>query len=506
MALYLIGIGGTGAKCIEAVIQMAAVGLFTEDSIKILFIDADEANGNLERARSSLSIYQKTFGLFGVEKQDLSWMKTPIKSFGLWSPFANKNTNKNLGAFFNYNNLKQNYQALGNLFDVLYTQEERSVDLDVGFRGRPAIGSAIMSQVDLDTLDEEPWLSLLAEIQNSAGSGTQTKILLCGSIFGGTGASGLPTIGRLLANKLTKLSGRERVKLGCLFALPYFGFTPRQGENPDAVYARADLFLLNTEAALRFYVTQAKQTFDTVYLLGNQNLTSVEFSIGKNTQRNDPHFIELYAALAARHFLLQQQAERGAVVLIGRQDLGTISWDDLPEGATVKTELVNATRFAYAWLADTVPELEQAKRKGVDWAQQNLVWFSKFYRPNQGVLNRLFGSKGVDLPDLTLESEQEAIRTFSSWCQDYLRWLHGIHKCESDSIKLFTHRDFSPDAPLKKEVFSTLIIDDSRDDTRKRSDNLLDLHLQLMSNTANLTPPIHGTVGLAKSLYKICRL
>ena len=288
MTFYVIGIGGTGAKCVEAIVQLAAVGLFTEQPLRILFVDADETNGNLERARISLNTYQKCYKLLLGEKQQCPWMKTPIESLDLWSPFGNQSTNKNLGSFFNYNSLKQNYQALGNLFEVLYTKEERDATLDVGFRGRPAIGSAIMSQVDGDSLEQGHWGTMLKQIQADVGGGKSAKIFLCGSIFGGTGASGLPTIGRILANKLRTLNVHERVKIGCLFVLPYFGFAPSPNEDPDGVYAQSELFLLNTEAALRYYVTQAQQTFDLVYLLGNQNFSRVKFSIAKTLSAMNP--------------------------------------------------------------------------------------------------------------------------------------------------------------------------------------------------------------------------
>ena len=156
MAFYLIGIGGTGAKCVEAIVQVAAVGLFIEEPIRVLFVDSDVTNGNLNRAINSLRIYQSCYGLLGDsllwdEKQQYPWMKTRIKSFSpyVWSPFGNTVVNRNLSSFFNYNNFKENNPALGNFFDVLYTKDEREVPLDVGFRGRPAIGSAIMSQVNL---------------------------------------------------------------------------------------------------------------------------------------------------------------------------------------------------------------------------------------------------------------------------------------------------------------------------------------------------------------------
>jgi Tubulin like len=506
MSLYIIGIGGTGAKCIESVIHLAAVGLFTDEPIKLLFIDADESNGNLERANSTLNIYQRCYQLLAGDKQQSPWMKTPIEAFEVWSPFSEKSINKNLGSFFGYNNLKQNYQTLGNLFDVLYTQEEREVELDVGFRGRPAIGSAIMSQVDLDTLDQEPWRTIITQIQSDIGAGKPVKIFLCGSIFGGTGASGLPTIGKLIANKLKKISVRDRVKIACLFILPYFNFSAPTGEDPNEVYAQSDLFLLNTEAALRYYENQAQEIFDTVYLLGNSNSTQVKFSIGKKTQRNYSHFLELYAATAARQFLFNSPTT-GTVVLIGREGEKQLNWNDIPEQNAIKSALVNATRFAYAWLSNTSVELASAKNKGVDWAQKYINWFSRFYRPKPGMLSNIFDKKGDELPDFADPKEQEAVRIVNYWCQDYLRWLHELHQCQGDAINLFTANSFSnPEAQLKQEEFSQLVKNDSRDEGKKNQDTVQRLHVSLISEPRVLNPPNQGTAGLAKALYILSRL
>jgi hypothetical protein len=501
MTLYIIGIGGTGSKCLEAITQVAATGLFTEEKIKLLFIDADETNGNLERSRSSLSIYQRTFDLMSGDKQHYAWLKTPLESYDVWSPFAHTSTNKNLSTFFNYNNLKQKNLGLGNLFDVLYTKEEQQANLDIGFRGRPAIGSGVMSRVDLDSLNEEPWSSIIGQIQADVGAGKSVKIFLCGSIFGGTGASGLPTIGRLLDNKLEKENVREKVKIACLFLLPYFGFTPKGGENKDEVYARSEQFLLNTEGALRYYVNQAKQ-FDTVYLLGNQNLSQFNFSIGKNTQRNETHFIEFYAALAARHFSSYSPKNLEKVVLISRENNNVITWGDLPQQEEVRAELVNATRFVYVWLGNIAPELEDAKKMGVKKFQNAAPWFGKFFSSGGG--RGLFGNR--DLPDFNQASQQEAIRVITEWCQDYLRWILDIHRCDGDDIKLFNDSVLEKlDGTVRGEELSELVVGDNRDKGSKAVDTVQRLKERLL-DVNNITPPNQGTTGLAKALYLLCRL
>ncbi|MDZ8236291.1 MAG: tubulin-like doman-containing protein [Nostoc sp. ChiQUE01a] len=492
MGIYVIGIGGTGAKCVESVAQLAGIGLFTEQPIKVLFIDADETNGNLERARNCLTYYQEAYQLISVgDKKEFPWMKTQIESFNLWSPFAQQSMNKELKTFFNYNTIKQNQPTLGSLFDVLYTKEEREVSLDIGFRGRPAIGSAVMSQVDLDKLDKEPWGSLIKQIQGDISSGKKPKVFLCGSIFGGTGASGLPTIARLIDNKLKRINVRDRLEIGCLFVLPYFGFSPPAGEDPDGIYARSEQFLLNTEAALRYYVTQGQEIFDAVYLLGNENFSQVQFSIGKNSQRNQPHFIELYAGLAARHFLLTPPKEKGAVVLISREHKDKLTWQDISDTDEVKQKLVNATRFAYVWLAEIASELTNARKQGADRFGRLAPWLTRFYRTNNSQTN---------LPDFSEAKEQDAIQTINRWCQEYLRWLAAIHQCEFEQVELFNADIFSHlDNQLKSEEQNNLVIGDNRDRTRKAQDTPKRLKERLNPN--QITPPNQGTVGLAKAVY-----
>jgi hypothetical protein len=501
MSLYVIGIGGSGAKCIEAIAQLASTGLFDEQPIKVAFVDADETNGNLERSRNLLSVYKKNYDLLaGGNKQNCPWMKTKIESFDLWSPLSQLSLNKQLGVFFNYNTLKEQQPNLANLFDVLYTQQERETDLDYGFRGRPAIGSAVMSQIDLEKLDQEPWASIITQIQVDVGAGKTPKVFLCGSMFGGTGAAGLPTIGRLISNKLQKLNVRDRVSIASLFLLPYFGFSSPPGEDAEKdVFARSEQFLLNTEAALRYYTTQARGIFDTVYLLGNHTLSQVDFSIGKNSQRNGAHFIELYAGLAARRFLLSPPSRKGEVVLISRDEEGKVAWDDLPELSGVRDALVNATRFAYTWLTEFVPELMSARNEGFDRYIRSAPWLIKFY---QGSQSRWPGRRDT-LPIFDSPDQQEAISTISNWCRDYLRWLGELHQCDAEAIQLFRSNLFKDPANPKADGLSDLIDGDTRDQRRRVRDTPKRLKERLKPNQDSLES---GTVGLAKELYVSCKL
>jgi hypothetical protein len=497
MSNYIIAIGGTGAKCVEAIAHLAATGLFGQERIQILFIDPDESNGNLRRTQDAIESYQNCRNLLGEGNLSLAWLRAPLETLEVWSPFHGT-THKSLGAFFNYEGYKFSNSTLGHLFDVLYTKGEREAELDVGFRGRPAIGAAVMSQVNLDQTNQEPWRTLIQEIELDVGQGKSPKLFLCGSIFGGTGASGFPTIGRLLSNKLQRAGLlRTKVKLGGLLMLPYFQFSIPFGQDPGDIYARPEQFLLNTEAALHYY--HGQDIFDRVYLLGDQEPTAIKnFSIGKNTQNNEPHFVEFFAALAARNFFIEENNNERVVLLSRKQDQ-LISWEDIPARGEVKPALVQTTRFAYLWLNNIVPELTQGNQnprgllKGAPWSGS----FFKLGRTG------LLGGRG--LPELSDQTEQEAIIQIRDWAIAYLQWVGLIHRSGGNARSL--------------QLFRADVILDGNGNLRTTGDDLSrlvigfegqELSQQLGSQflkeqLISVDPERTGVVGLAESLYPLCQ-
>lgn len=500
-SLYVIGIGGTGSKCLEAIIHLAGTGVFPLRTLKILFVDADESNGNLERSRQTLGTYAECQRLIYATTQQTSWLQTEVKSYGLWSPFGTQADEKRLNSFFGYTSMRQQNPELADLFDVLYTPEEQKTDLAVGFRGRPAIGAAVMSQINLDRLSERPWSTLIGEIQQDATAGHQVRILLCGSIFGGTGASGLPTIGKLLSEKITREGQRNRVHIGAMFMLPYFQFAPQAGDvQQDEVFARSENFLINTEAALRYYTKQAEGTFDRIYLLGNENRSTFSFSLGRNTQKNDPHFLELYAGLAAKDFLATTDTEGDdKVVLVSRRSAGALGWSDLPGQADVRQKLAQATRFSYVWLDNLVPEFKAIRQAGTN-QYVKVPWFPKFYKTAGG----LFGSRDY-LPNFSDAQEQNALQVITDWCTEFMQWLYQIHKCDGDRIDLFMPGALS-NRTSKGTYLNSLIDGDTRAREVKERDTIQTLLMRLEETGQNLSKDHRGTIGLAKTLFDLCKV
>jgi len=72
-----------------------------------------------------------------------------------------------------------------------------------GFRGRPAVGVAMMTNFIRDNRINRSWRDFINTIREG------DEIFLCASIFGGTGASGFPTLGRLLAREIEDSALRD---------------------------------------------------------------------------------------------------------------------------------------------------------------------------------------------------------------------------------------------------------------------------------------------------------
>ena len=307
MGYYAIGIGGTGAKCIESLIHLAAAGMMPKkkQELHVLFVDPDKANGNLERAVGTLECYKTFSNNPQLAQPDL--LQTEIDSFAdpIFSPFDDVDDNKPiLEKYLDHAGLKLANDGAADLFEVLYSKKERTTQLDKGFRGHPSIGAAVMAQTVLG--GDGPWKNFLAKVAIDP----MPKIFLAGSIFGGTGASGFPNIAKLIKIALDGKPNNEQI--GGALILPYFTFIVPDGKD-DELKAKAEHFLMNTQAALPFYQQHLNKglknpVYNAIYLMGDESQVKVDkFALGGKPQQNAQHFVELYAALAAIHFFNEVQ-------------------------------------------------------------------------------------------------------------------------------------------------------------------------------------------------------
>ena len=376
MSYYLIGIGGTGARCMESFIHLNSAGLLNDGQkkVELVYVDADVSCGNLTRTQQTAALYQKArcigFGETGLFQNEFD-------EIGFWTPVADGyNT---MDDIFHHTSLinKEGTHALGLLYDSLYTEQERETDLAKGFRGHPSIGAAVMTE--RMNADEDPWKTLLPKIN----ADSEAKIFLFASVFGGTGAAGFPTIAHLLYDNLKKDSNDKCVaRIAGALVLPYFQFPPADEANTQEMQAKVDEFMLNTKSALEYYDHSEKvqSTFTSIYLVGDNDLTEVKnFSLGSGTQKNEAHFIEMYAALAAVDFFNRTEYENSLTVpMVARSDENndSIEWEDLPDDnirGSLSEKLGTLVRVLYAYQHGVFPSLQECSTD--EKAKRKVAWY-----------------------------------------------------------------------------------------------------------------------------------
>ena len=285
MGYYAIGIGGTGSKCLESLIHLAAAGMMPDkkEELYVLFVDPDKANGSLERAVTTSECY-KTFSN-NPQLAQPHLLQTKIDSVAnpIFSPFDDGDDDKpRLEKFFDYAGLKLADDGAADLFEVLYSEKERTTRLHEGFRGHPSIGAAVMAQTVFG--GDGPWKAFQAKVAKDPDA----KIFLAGSIFGGTGASGFPTIAKLIKSALDIKP--IAAQIGGALILPYFTFI--DADLDKQLKAKAEHFLMNTQAALEYYQRSNKDlVYNAIYLIGDDSQVQLKnFSLGGKGAAECPAF------------------------------------------------------------------------------------------------------------------------------------------------------------------------------------------------------------------------
>ena len=378
----IISIGGSGAKVLEAIIHLCAMGSMSfgdsasKKELKILLIDPDKTNGNIERVKSTINNYCEMRKIVGGDFELLS-TKIEVLKFNnekeeeefVWSPV--EGIDYSLNKIFPRINMLPEEKML---FDNLFSPEEQNQKLSQGFRGHPSIGSIAFTN-SLQYLNNEDkkslkiWQTLLDSVKNELDNGNDFKIFITASIFGGTGASGFPTVARLLKQKFNSNS----LKIGGLLLLPYFNFNQpskddiTKFDDSNMLYANPQEFNLVTQTALEYYYNEDYgNLFNSFYLLGDNKRKRESFELGAKNQKNQANIIEVFGGLSAIDFFNSKNYS-GKFNLLCRNANNEISWDDFNfNNINFKRNFTKFLRFSIVFLTVIYPHLIEITKKGVD--------------------------------------------------------------------------------------------------------------------------------------------
>lgn len=495
--IFAIGVGGTGAKCIEAVTHLHACGLYGDDDgtparLGLFLVEPDQQSALLNRAQTAAGRYVAMRRLIGRNSD--SFARGELRDYGQWSPLSSASGAMSLDQVFNRFVLQTQANGLAALFDCLFPPEEQNADLEVGFRGRPPIGSAVMSRISLEQEAQVgQWQQMLSDIQTAAGSGEPAIIHLFGSVFGGTGASGVPSLGQLLKNWL-KRQGLTSVQVQASLLLPYFDFDGMADED-TGVHAESRNFQLNTDAALQYLRTSGKACFDRVYLVGSDIKARYDFSIGGVSQSNAAHLVELLAALALRH---PGTSSPGYAHVLSRADAQTITWEDIPDNETVGAGLARGARFAVAWRNNFSREINDAQKVPMAAFLSGAPWARRFFAP------RAAATGPGERPGISAKEGLTVQNAIDQYCDTLLQWLNQLAGNLGGSN--FRQELFTPSLLVVTNHYanglSRVVLGKARPNRAASTDTVETIKVRMDRLSANAITH-RGMAGLADCLWKL---
>ncbi len=397
--VFVIGIGGTGMRCIEAFTHLCAIGMFDTTDVHLLALDTDKDNGNFTRLKNLKEAYIKTKG---VNKPQFALQDTFFSANLHYYQFSPKYSKKpTFEDLYDYEQTKRTDPQKASVADLLFTNNAKAFDLNHGYRAQTHLGSMLMYHSILAEAEDSAIENIkggdgktgnikgfINELADACQAGNP-RVFILGSIFGGTGASSIPVIPKALIDG-AKIMGVaidiSTAYFGATLLTSYFSFPSPNATDlaSQKVIATSDKFALNSQAAMMFYEADetVKKTYQRFYMLGTEGLEKVRKDgsvidgktiTGGKHQTNDSHYIEMLSAFASWDFFnasdnsLSELKDNKKLEYLYRtfDDEGKMEFTDFV-GSERKEELAKKfglfTALSYLTLLDIYDFFEQAQR------------------------------------------------------------------------------------------------------------------------------------------------
>ncbi len=294
--LFVFAIGGTGSRVLRAVTMLMAAGLKIKASRIIpVIIDPDSGNCDLTRTIDCLNDYKFINESLSKDGESKGFFSSPVEN--IFSKYDFRMDFRGVDGrlfkeYIDYAGLDKNNKAFA---ELLFSDYHLDLNMDVGFKGNPNLGSIV-----LDQFSENDDFKKFA-LNYSQGD----RIFIISSIHGGTGAAGFPLLLKNILNPGDELPNKELIKesvKGAITVLPYFKLQAGEINSSD--------FTSKTKAALEYYYENVNPGLNSLYYIGYKDHTkSYENNPGGVNQKNPAHFVELAAALSLFDFMEQKDED-----------------------------------------------------------------------------------------------------------------------------------------------------------------------------------------------------
>jgi len=336
---FVVGIGGTGMRCIEAFTHLCAIGMFDNHEISMLSIDTDTNNGNKGRTEQLIDRYVRIKGGDAGTPTAQSFFTAKLKLYK-FAPIYSDDTLTYRRISRLSEGSKEARARNEDLSVLLFDDNVQEFALDHGYRAQTHLGSHLMYHAILDAArkvrDGQGQVGdkdLMAFINQIYDAKDEARVFILGSIFGGTGASAIPIIPKALQDALRLRDPNhalsDKARFGCSLLTDYFKFNDPTGPQlkDQKIIADSNNFARNSQAALMFYDADetVQHTYERMYHVGWPS--RVDWSTdtgggatvtGGGEQKNPAHVAEFLCACAAHDFFhgehAPEQNERALIV------------------------------------------------------------------------------------------------------------------------------------------------------------------------------------------------
>lgn len=402
---FIFAIGGSGARILESFTHLIAAGCAYQElngwEFEPILIDLDTSNGNTVRCIDALQTYEKLQTELSGTTGKSPYFRLPLRrNVGTGEDYMMQllaDGNNNLSASIGYPTLEEQKDRF--LVDLLYNSTVLNMRLDHGFKGVPSIGNVVLNQFRQNTLYQSFLKTFLPG----------DRIVVIGSIFGGTGAAGLPI---LLKNfRASGVGSISNAPIAAIPVMPYFQVT-----SDAESMINSDSFITKTKAALYYYeqnLTEANETYYVGYN-SSQQFRNVE---GGHNQKNDPMAIEVIAATSIFDFLTRQNEDFKA-------------FSDAALYPASRRFYVNGFRATSEGVFD-LSTLEGAMKR---WLKIPLINY--YYSCLMGYftgINLTQATKNVSVTTVSFPvtfGQSDFIRNFFKYQQLFMTWLHKLSNNE----------------------------------------------------------------------------
>lgn len=446
---YIFAIGGTGSRVLRSFTMLLASGCkysSADTEIVPIIFDYDTTNGDLCQKTEPLlkkyaeihdDIYKNgdtdknTFfcnPLIPIRNKKVDHLQGPIvtnnQQFNPQSDYAAYIDSTHIPAtfadFLGYQQMVNELEPTRLLLDSLYNNDpetspatEINMDFAIGFKGCPNIGCMVA-----DYFTQTPEYE---HFRNVCRPGNGDKVIIIASVFGGTGASGIP----IFLNSIRRdVTGGQTLPVTVVAMTPYYTIRTQNGGVIDS-----KTFIAKFHAAMDAYALQGNvnQTATRIYYVGDPDpQLPFNYCDGGTQQQNPSVFAELLGASCIMHAAGEQYGIGPVQAFeVGLDDTIPMSYYSTNErGETVHIPITPNQRTEITWEDFTdAGDLLNAYL----YPLRRLTLFSNFcstFIPNK--------TRRKDVwyygPELGVQSEEKALlQHLKEFNTLYFQWLKELH-------------------------------------------------------------------------------